>query len=284
MSEILTRPGLDAAPLLPRLHTVVSVVQETSDIVTLGLAPASDADRLPAFAPGQFNMVYAFGVGEVPISMSSDPAGPVVLHTIRSVGAVTRRLCELPVGGVVGVRGPFGRGWGVDDLVGRDVVLVAGGIGLAPLRPAIYRLLAERERHGQLLLLVGFRSPSDQCFGGELDTWRRAGMQVEVTVDYAEPGWSGAVGLVTTLLPHVPFRPGRTTALVCGPEVMMRAVAKGLVARGVDPHQVRVSLERNMKCAVAQCGHCQLGATFVCRDGPVLDWVAAEPLVEVSER
>jgi anaerobic sulfite reductase subunit B len=284
VSELLAAVTFPPPPLVPHRHVVVSVERETTDIVTIGLVPFSPAERLPVFAPGQFNMVYAYGIGEVALSMSSDPYDDAVGHTIRAVGAVTSRLCELAIGSVVGVRGPYGRGWGMGDLVGRDVVIVAGGIGLAPLRPAIYRLLTERQRYGELLLLAGFRAPSDQCFGAELDTWRGAGMQVEVTVDYAEPGWDGAVGLVTTLLPHGPFHPSRTTALVCGPEVMMVAVARNLVARGVDPHRIEVSIERNMKCAIAQCGHCQLGAAFVCRDGPVLDWAAAEPLLEVAER
>ncbi|HEX9259847.1 MAG TPA: FAD/NAD(P)-binding protein [Acidimicrobiales bacterium] len=272
-----------ADPMLPSVATVVGVKRETGDTWTIALVPR-DGPPMTGFEPGQFNMVWAFGVGEAPLSISSDPQSPILLHTIRSVGVVTRRLCNLAPGDEVGLRGPYGEGWGMATLAGRDVVVVAGGIGLAPLRPVIYRLLAERDRYGRLLLLLGARTPSDIPFGAELDRWRDQGMQVDVTVDYAEPGWSGPVGVVTTLVPRAPLRPAATVALVCGPEVMMRFAAKALIARGVTPGDVRVSLERNMKCGLGHCGHCQLGAMFVCKDGPVLAWPAAEALLETWER
>jgi NAD(P)H-flavin reductase len=278
-APVVAAPGT----VVPRPFQVLEVRRETPDTFTLAIEPADGKPR-PPFEPGQFDMVYAFGVGEVPISMSSDPAVPLVLHTIRDVGAVTHALCRCEPGDVVGVRGPFGSTWGMDTLGGRDVVVVAGGIGLAPLRPAIHHLLAHRDEVNRVVLLVGARTPSDLCFGDQLDEWRAGGIDVEVTVDYAEAGWTGTVGLVTTLLPKAPFRPADTVALVCGPEGMMKGVAKGLLARGVAAERIRVSLERNMKCAVAQCGHCQLGPAFVCHDGPVLPWSTVGPLLEVAER
>jgi NAD(P)H-flavin reductase len=282
---MLVETPLQTSPMLPRRYVVTAVQRETADIVTWSAEPLPEDGPPPGpFEPGQFNMVYAFGVGEVPISISSDPADPVVRHTIRAVGPVTTALCDLAPGAMVGIRGPYGQGWGVGSLDGHDVVFVAGGIGLAPLRPAIYRVLAERPRYGTVLLLLGARTPSDLCFASELDEWRGQGMDVEVSVDYAEPGWTGHVGVVTTLLPRAPFTPSEAAALVCGPEVMMRYAAKGLVARGVDPALVRVSLERNMECGLGQCGHCQLGGVFVCKDGPVLPWPDVAPLMEVWER
>jgi len=269
-------------PMLPRAATVVGVKRETGDTWTIAVVPR-DGEPLTGFEPGQFNMVWAYGVGEAPLSISSDPVSPICLHTIRSVGAVTAHLTNLGPGDEVGVRGPFGVGWGMATLEGKDVVLVAGGIGLAPLRPVVYRLLAERDRYGRLLLLLGARTPGDIPFAGELDRWREQGMQIDVTVDYAEPGWSGPVGVVTTLVPRAPLRPSQTIGLVCGPEVMMRYAAKALVSRGLAPGNVRVSLERNMKCGLGQCGHCQLGALFVCKDGPVLPWPQAESLMETWE-
>lgn len=281
----------EAAPLpvadrmLPRPARVVDVVRETSDTVTLVLESLDGlTDERPWFEPGQFNMVYAFGVGEVPISIASDPFAPVVAHTIRSVGPVTAALCRLRRGDVVGLRGPFGRGWGVDGLDGRDVVVVAGGIGLAPLRAVVLRLLAEPARFGRCLLLLGARTPSDIPYLAEVATWRQRGLPVEVTVDYAEPGWDGHVGVVTTLIPRAPLRPDCVTALVCGPEVMMRFTASALRARGVAPEAIRLSLERNMKCGIGHCGHCQLGPMFVCHDGPVVGWPQASGLLDVRER
>lgn len=269
--------------MAPRLHRVVSRVRETADTITLALEPEA-GDPL-AFAPGQFNMVYAFGVGEVPISIASDPTTPgPVLHTIRSVGAVTAALCRLRPEQTVGVRGPFGTGWDVATAAGSDVVFVAGGIGLAPLRPALLEVLAHRERFGHVAVLVGARSPEAVLYPRQLRTWRsRFDVDVEVTVDYAGAGWRGHVGVVTTLIPRSPFDPGHTVAFVCGPELMMRFAADALVARGVAPSSVQLSLERNMRCGVARCGHCQLGPLLLCRDGPVFPYDLVEDLLVVRE-
>ncbi|MGO8873516.1 MAG: FAD/NAD(P)-binding protein [Acidimicrobiales bacterium] len=262
------------SPLTPALYRVASRRSEVGDVVTLVLEP-SGRTAAPAFMHGQFNMLTAFGVGEVAISISSTPgtAGPLE-HSIRDVGAVTHALCAAPVGTVVGVRGPFGIGWGLGDIEnGVDVVVVAGGIGLAPLRGALLELVGrQRSGRGRLFVVAGARSPDQILYGDELEDWRRAGANVAVTVDVGTPSWAGQVGVVTTLLPELPFEPEGAVALTCGPEIMMRFVARSLVDRGVDPGRIRVSLERNMQCAIGICGHCQLGPLLVCRDGPVVPY------------
>jgi len=236
------------------------------------------------FIPGQFTMLSAFGVGEVPISVSSSAhvAGPLQ-HTIRDVGAVTHALANTSVGDVVGVRGPYGTGWEVTDGAGGDVVLVAGGIGLAPLRPAVLEVLTHRERYGRVVLLYGTRSPEDLLFADELQSWANQEIEVLVTVDYGTPSWFGRVGLVTTLITRAGFAPRSSLALVCGPEVMMRFTAAALIKRGVRPDKVRVSLERNMRCGVGLCGHCQYRELFVCVDGPVLPFARVADLLGVRE-
>jgi NAD(P)H-flavin reductase len=243
------------------------------DIETDGLEPAKAA-------PGQFNMLTAFGVGEAPISLSGDPAEPGrLVHTIRAVGPVSRALARLGPGQAVGLRGPFGSSWPMAEAAGRDVVIMAGGLGLAPLRPVLYRLLAERERYGQVLLLYGARSPGDILFRRELESWRRRlDVEIEVTVDHAAASdWRGHVGMVTNLLGQVALDPAKTIALVCGPEIMMRFSVAALQDAGVKNQAIYLSMERNMKCAIGLCGHCQFGSVFICRDGPVFryDRVAA---------
>ena len=271
-------------PMVPSRHRVVETLQELPDTVTLALAP--EDTPLPAGAPGQFNMLWAFGCGEVPISVSGDPTSPGPLrHTIRAVGSSTEALCAARVGDVLGVRGPFGTSWAVDRAKGRDVVVVAGGIGLAPLRPVVLSVLADRGSFGRVAILIGARSPAGVLYLDEVRRWReRSDVDVHVTVDHAEPGWWGEVGVVTRLLDHLRVDPAGTAAFVCGPEIMMRFAAAGLLDRGVPAAAIEVSLERNMKCAVAHCGHCQLGPTIVCRDGPVYTYDVAAPLLAVRGR
>lgn len=271
---------------LPHPYRVVSRRVDTADTVTVELAP--DATPLPAFAPGQFAMLTAFGIGEVPISLSGLPEagdGPAqrLTHTLRAVGAVTRALHTAAPGAVIGVRGPFGTSWDVPSAAGHDVVIVAGGIGLAPVRPVLQTVLAERSRYGEVVLLVGARTPADLLYGDDLRRWAAAGVQVGVTVDRPSDGWSGHVGVVPALIPAARFDPGRTVAFVCGPEVMMRFTARALLDRGLAADRLRVSLERNMRCGLGWCGHCQLGPLLLCRDGPVVDYARAEPLMTVRE-
>jgi NAD(P)H-flavin reductase len=272
-----------ADPMIPSRYRIGRTRQDTRDTFTLELEPV-DGPML-SYRAGQFTMLDAFGVGEVPISISGDPTRPGLLeHTIRDVGAVTHALIAAPRGAVLGVRGPYGTSWDVADGMGGDVVLVAGGIGLAPLRPALLEIVAHRDRYGRVVLLYGARTPEDILFGDELRTWARdAGIVVEVTVDNGQHAWQGKVGLVTALVSNAGFDPHAVLALVCGPEVMMRAVAQALVARGVADDRVRLSLERSMKCGVGLCGHCQLRELFVCVDGPVLGYDRLAELLSLRE-
>jgi anaerobic sulfite reductase subunit B len=262
-------------PLTPRLVEVVGRTVETPDVVTLALSPSGGGGI--GFRPGQFHMLTAFGVGEAAVSVSGAPDDDrAVEHSIRDVGPVTHALCGMPVGGTVGLRGPFGTGWGMgpDRLrPGADAVIVAGGIGLAPLRGLARVLLARQHRgEGRLYVLVGARSPDQIVFAAELASWGREGAHVEVSVDRAGSGWSGTVGVVTTLVDRAPFDAAGASAFICGPEIMMRFVARDLVGREVDPGRIEISLERNMQCGVGLCGHCQLGPLLLCRDGPVVPY------------
>ncbi|HET9016457.1 MAG TPA: FAD/NAD(P)-binding protein [Thermomicrobiaceae bacterium] len=271
-------------PMVPRRFGVGRVRRETHDTVTLELR-STDGLGLP-FAPGQFTMLYPFGAGEVPISISGDPARPdTLVHTVRAVGAATRAICALRPGEMLGVRGPLGRGWPVPEAEGSDVVVVAGGIGLAPLRPALYALLATRERYGSIILLYGARTPSDLLYTRELERWRgRFDLDVEVTVDRGDEGWRGNVGVVTRLFDRVRFDPAHAVALMCGPEVMMRFTVRELERLGVTDDRVYLSMERDMRCGVGLCGHCQLGSRFVCLDGPVFRYDEVRPLIAIQER
>jgi anaerobic sulfite reductase subunit B len=278
--------GTAHGALTPDIYRIAGRRTEVGDVVTVALEPAGGGTA-PAFRHGQFNMLTAFGVGEVAISVSSAPGAPgPIEHCIRDVGAVTHALCVAPVGSLVGVRGPYGIGWdigGIED--GADVVVVAGGIGLAPLRGAVSELVARlRAGRGRVFVVAGARSPDQILFAEDLDTWRRAGAHVQVTVDVASPDWGGPVGVVTTLLPSLPCDPNQTVALTCGPEIMMRFAARALVDHGIDPGRIRVSLERNMECAIGWCGHCQLGALLVCRDGPVVPYGGTADILFMERR
>ena len=268
-------------PMRPARYVVTGRHAETDDTVTLMLRPVGNPIEPPR--PGQFTMLYAFGVGDVPVSISGFHRGEVLVHTIRAVGAVTRALCAAAPGDMIGVRGPFGTDWQVSGAGGRDVLIVAGGIGLAPLRPVVLAALDQRARYDRVVLLVGARSPDDLIFTRELETWRRRGADVLVTVDHGRDGWDGHVGLVTGLIENAIVDPANTVAFVCGPEIMMRLSADMLVHCGVPANDIRVSLERNMRCGAALCGHCQLGPLLLCRDGPVVSYAEAAPLVWVKE-
>ncbi len=275
-------PAAASDPMVPAVVRVARVRRELADVWTLEIDPGAGGF---AFAPGQFNMLYAFGVGEAAISISGDPARPErLVHTVRSVGKVSAALARLKPGDQLGVRGPFGRGWPAEEMYGADVVIVAGGLGLAPLRPSLYRLLATRNRYGRVMLLSGARGPAEILFRKELEHWRtRLDIDVEVTVDHAGADWHGNVGVVTTLIANAGFEPTSTAALVCGPEIMMRVAAVELERRGVAADAVYLSMERNMKCAIGHCGHCQFGRDFVCRDGPVATHARLGPLLTMRE-
>jgi NAD(P)H-flavin reductase len=269
--------------MIPRRFRVASVREETSDTTTLTL---EHEDGPPIdFEPGQYTMLYVFGVGEVPISISGDPSRPETLvHTIRAVGAVTRALVDLHPGDVVGVRGPFGSGWPVSEARDKDLLVVAGGIGLAPLRPVLYDVVTHRSELGRVSLVYGARSPSDLLYRDQLEVWLQTpALDVEVTVDVSERDWRGDVGMVTGVLPRVPVQPGRTLAMLCGPEVMMKVVARDLLSAGLSGEDIHVSIERNMKCAISLCGHCQFGPDFVCSGGPVFRFSAVAERWQVAE-
>lgn len=269
--------------MIPRLFLVTRTRRDTQDTHTLDLEAV---DGVPlAFAAGQFTMLHAFGVGEVPISISGDPGHPATLrHTIRDVGSVSHALAGAPPGTLLGVRGPFGTGWEVSAGRGGDVVFVAGGIGLAPLRPAILEVCAARQDYQRVSVLYGARTPEDILFAEDLHDWSSDhDIAVEVIVDSGRHAWRGSVGLVTQLIERAEFDAARTLALICGPEVMMRHSAVALGDRGVPRSRVRLSMERNMKCGVGLCGHCQLRELFLCLDGPVLTYDRLEPLMARAE-
>jgi NAD(P)H-flavin reductase len=230
-------------------------------------------------------MLQIFGVGEVPISFSGDPAEQDhLVHTIRAVGPVSKALTELEPGDLLGLRGPFGMDWPMAEAVGQDVVIVAGGLGLAPLRPALCQLLAGRERYGRIVLLYGTRSPEQILYSAELEEWRRRlDMNIEITVDHADTDWRGHVGVVTTLIPRAKFDPLHSIAVVCGPEVMMRFSIMALKDAGLADDAIWLSMERNMKCAIGFCGHCQFGPVFVCKDGPVFRYDRIRHLLTLKE-
>lgn len=261
--------------MVPRAFSIKRVRQDTHDTFTLDLVPPEAF----SFSPGQFNMLYVFGVGEVPISISSDPAEKsTIQHTTRVVGTVTTALKGLRKGGTVGIRGPFGSSWPLAEAEGMDCLIVAGGIGLAPLRPVIYSILAQRKRYRRVVVLYGTRTGEDILYTHELERWRgKFDLDIQITIDRGGPDWRGNVGVVTTLIARAPLDPADTVAMVCGPEVMMRFTLLELQRRGIPADRTYVSMERNMKCAIGFCGHCQYGPTFVCKDGPVFrfDRIAA---------
>ena len=272
MTATGTIPAAPSAhPFAPAPYLVTRRSVETGDTSTLELTPIGGGP-IPPFRPGQFNMLYAFGLGEVAISISGPPAGNErLVHTVRSVGPTSTAIQAALPGTTVGVRGPYGVGWPMEAAAGRDVLLLAGGLGLAPLRPAIYALFADRARFGRIEVMYGARTPKDLLYLDEIAAWRsRPDARFQVTVDTAGRDWYGDVGVVTARLPDARFDAANAVAFVCGPELMMRLSAQALETRGIPADRIYVSLERNMKCAIAQCGHCQLGPAFVCRDGPVL--------------
>jgi NAD(P)H-flavin reductase len=280
----LAAPPLPAHTWVPDMATIRHVRPETPGVATYALtfndAPIAAAYR---FLPGQFNMLYLPGIGEAAISISSDAEEPgTLLHTIRETGNVTR-AARKQIGEQVGIRGPFGSAWPMETLRGQAVVIACGGIGLAPLRPAIYHLIRHRGEFGRVYLLYGARTPRDLLYAWEYDSWRKAGIEVETTVDVGDADWKGNIGVVPVLFYRLRLQPKQTHVLACGPEIMMRFVVFEALARRVPASRIHLTLERNMNCAVGLCGHCQLGPMFICKNGPVFTYEQLEPYMHVED-
>lgn len=268
-----------SSTLVPTMATVEATIRELADTVTISLAMP---DGFPMPVPGQFAMLWVPGVGEIPISYSGIGPGRRVEHTVRALGPTSSALRERTAGDLVGVRGPFGTGWRLDDLVDTDVLIIAGGLGLAPLRPVVEAAVSGTLAARSVQLLVGARSPDLVVFADQVARWHS--LRPRVTVDRADATWSGPVGPLDLGLAEPIADPNEITALVCGPEIMMEVLSRQLVRAGVPRSRIQVSLERNMQCGTGHCGHCQLGALFTCTDGPVVDWATAAPLLGVRER
>ncbi len=277
-------PAVGADPMFLRPFRVFATRRDTVDTVTLELV-AADGGAPLVFRPGQFTMMYIYGVGEVPISIAGNPSTPeTLIHTVRAVGAVTNAICALERGDTIGIRGPYGTHWPIEDATDRDVIIVAGGIGIAPVRPVIHHLMTYRPDYRSVSIVYGSRSPADLLYTEDIHRWRsRFDTNVQVTVDRADDSWLGDVGVVTPMIDRLSYEPGATTAIVCGPEIMMRIVARELVNRGVTADQIWVSLERNLKCGLGYCGHCQIGPAFVCRNGPVVSFESVSTRLGMEE-
>lgn len=271
--------------MLPFWAQIDEITHEAPNIATYWLRFQDPGVRAGfTFKPGQFNMLYLPGYGESAISISSDPADTSRIgHTIRFTGNVTNNIARLRQGDVVGVRGPFGNHWPIEMHKGADLYLGTGGIGLPPLRPVLHHVMNNRKDYGRVVVLYGARTPNDLLFGSEYETWEQAGIETMITVDRADDTWKGTVGVVPILFYRLRMDPKKAVVLTCGPEIMIRFVVFEALARRVPNERIFVSLERNMKCGLGQCGHCQLGPYFVCKDGPVFSFDQIEPYYNVEE-
>ena len=270
--------------MVPSTVHVLKIIQEIDETVTLVLdLPSSLTDFY--FTPGQFNMLYSFGQGEIPVSFSGNQSiNHQIVHTIRSVGAVSQSLVSLKVGQALGIRGPFGQGFPMDRFIGKEVIIVGGGLGLAPLRPVIYFLKDIASKVKKATLLIGAKNPNNLLYSKEVENWKQdKSFEVHTTFDQAPSSYKGPIGLITNLIPRITFNPLETIVLVCGPEIMMKSIAIEFEKKGVNKADIYMSLERNMKCALGFCGHCQLGPDFICREGPVLDYKALESRLRIHE-
>lgn len=285
MTMLLDRPSTNNHPWVAHSARIDDIRVEVRGVATYDLV--FDNPNVAAtyrFEPGQFNMLYLPGYGESAISISSDPdRNGTLSHTVRAAGNVTQALGRKKIGDHIGLRGPFGSSWPLNSYRGNDIVIACGGIGLAPLRPAIYHILNHRDEYGRVILLYGARTPKDLLFTLEYDTWRSKGLEVEVTVDIGDAGWKGHVGVVPVLFYRLRLQPKQTAVMTCGPEIMMRFVVFEALARRVHPEDIFISLERNMSCAMGFCGHCQYGPHFVCKDGPVFSFRQVKRFLNLEE-
>src|SRR5450755_16782 len=274
-------PGID--PMIPRPFRIERVKHEVTSCFSWHLKPLDGAPF--HFLPGQFNMLYAPGVGEVAISVSGDCRDHATLvHTIREVGAVTKAMAKLRAGAMVGVRGPFGSAWPVEAGYGKDVVFVTGTVGLAPLRPLIYEVLNRREKYGKVIINYGSRGTDDILYERDLHAWRgRFDLEVHVTVHTAPSGYRGRVGSVAAAVKIGRFDGENAVAFICRSEALTRPAVQALQDRGMTTDRIYVTLERNMKCGIGFCGHCQFGPTFMCKEGPVYRFDSIEKIFTIRE-
>ena len=270
-------------PMIPNLFTIKKIFWETDDTFTIEIESHDKSNF--NFKPGQFNMLYVFGMGESAISICSDPAkNKTILHTIHRVGNVTSKLSQLKKGDTIGVRGPFGSNWDVTKFYGKDVVIVVGGIGLAPLRPAIYSIFKERKKFNRIIILYGARTALDLLYRVELEHWSKTkNVEVLTTIDRGDSSWRGNIGVVTNLFNYIKLDAMNTYSMVCGPEIMMKFSIEELVKLGVEERNIYLSLERNMKCAIGFCGHCQYTSKFICKDGPVFNYSQVKDIFNLYE-
>lgn len=286
-TAVITRPAAvhPNSLLEPVWAEITAIKPEVEGVSTFWFKFTDPAVRKSySFRPGQFNMVYVPGVGEAAISISSNPADTSTIgHSIRFVGNVTRAVSRMKVGDMVGLRGPFGTSWPIDDLTGKDLFIACGGIGLPPLRPVIYRILANRDKYGKVTIVYGARTPNELMYSEEYDAWRAAGIDLQLSVDRGDQSWTGLVGVVPMWFYKFRLDPRKTAVLTCGPEIMIRFVIYEALARRVPEEQIYVSLERNMKCGQGSCGHCQIGPYFICKDGPVFRFDALKQFFNVEE-
>lgn len=278
--------AIDASrPMVPYWAKITEIQTEAPGVATFWLK-FDDASVRKGFTfhPGQFNMLYLPGYGESAISISSDSHdNERIGHTVRSIGNVTNRFARLKVGDTVGVRGPFGSYWPLEEAKGSDIILATGGIGLPPLRSALYHIIHNRSDYGRVVLLYGARNPRDLQYTTEYETWSNSGIETLITVDRADDTWTGQVGVVPILFYRLRMEPQRSMIFTCGPEIMIRFVVFEAMARRVPLNRIFVSLERNMKCGLGFCGHCQIGPYFVCKDGPVFSLEKLQPYYNVEE-
>jgi NAD(P)H-flavin reductase len=272
-------------PMLPFWARIVEIQPEAPGVSTFWLKfEDASVQKGFSFRPGQFNMLYVPGYGEAAISISSDPHdNQRIGHTVRSIGNVTNKLAKLKVGDPVGLRGPFGSYWPLEEAQGSDVVIATGGIGFPPLRPVLYHILRNRSSYGRVVLLNGARTPKDLQYTAEYETWSNNGIETMITVDRSDDTWTGQVGVVPILFYRLKMEPQRSYVFTCGPEIMIRYVMFEAMARRVPMNRIFISLERNMKCGLGFCGHCQIGPYFVCKDGPVFSLEKLQPYYNVEE-
>lgn len=266
---------------IPVNMEIVAKNEESHDVFTLTLKFIEEKETSYDFQPGQFNMLYLFGIGEVPISiLAHGENNTLYAHTIRRVGRVTQGLSLLKVGDCVGLRGPFGRGWPLDEVKNKDVLIVTGGLGCAPSVSIIHHILKHRAAYGRLIILQGVKHSDDLIFRKQYNEWAQLpNIQVVLAADISQPNWPGHTGLITELLDQVHLDLDKTICMMCGPEGMMRATAERLLQLQLPEEAIYLSLERNMECAVGHCGHCQFGGHFICKNGPVFNYPEIKALL-----